>query len=127
MVCDWAPQHRNVRLYRDLDDAALATLFAQSWAFLCTSSYEGFGIPYIEALASGTAIVAARNPGAVEVLRDGRFGVICEDGELGARTCEVLEDATLRGALEHNGLERAREFSVQRIAANYLALYRELA
>ncbi|MER3405656.1 MAG: hypothetical protein C4289_11280, partial [Chloroflexota bacterium] len=40
------------------------------------SAYEGFGRPYIEAMACGTPVVATPNPGALEVLEGGRYGVI---------------------------------------------------
>ena len=38
--------------------------------------YEGFGVPYIEAMASGTPVVASPNLGAREILEDGRLGVL---------------------------------------------------
>jgi len=52
-----------VRLGR-LSDDALAERYRQAWVFCLPSSYEGLGIPYIEAMASGLPVVATSNPGA---------------------------------------------------------------
>jgi glycosyltransferase involved in cell wall biosynthesis len=87
------------------------------------SAYEGFGRPYAEALAAGTAVVATDNPGARDVLDDGRFGVIASDAGLGSALVRVLGDVDQRRALEARGLERARAFDWPVVAAQYEALY----
>ena len=46
-----------------LDDEELAREYRAAWVFCLPSSYEGFGIPYAEAMASGTPVVATPNPG----------------------------------------------------------------
>lgn len=125
MISDEAPRHPNVTLHRDVDDETLATLLGRAWLFFYPSSYEGFGIPYIEALASGTAIVTTNNPGAVDVLDGGRFGVICDDDAFGAQTLELLANSQRRTAFEHDGLAHARGFSIEAAAARYLQLYRD--
>ena len=66
-----------------LDDEALAEAYRRAWVFCLPSDYEGFGIPYAEALASGTPVVATPNVGARYVLDDGRAGVIVDLPELG--------------------------------------------
>ena len=71
--------HPSVTLHVHPDDATLAALLAEAWVFCYPSIYEGFGIPYIEAMAAGTAIVTSPNAGAGEVLKNGRYGIICDD------------------------------------------------
>ena len=127
MVSDHAEAHPNVVWSRYLDDQDLAKVLAQAWAFAYPSAYEGFGIPYIEAMASGTAIVTTRNAGAVEVLDEGAFGVICADGEFGEKVVEILCDDEARRRFAEKGLARAKTFSAESVAARYLEIYKQVA
>jgi glycosyltransferase involved in cell wall biosynthesis len=87
------------------------------------SEYEGFGRPYVEALAAGTAVAATPNPGARDVLGDGRYGVIAEDGSLADALVSLLNDADRRASLERDGLARAAEYDWSRVAAAYEDVY----
>lgn len=104
----------------------LADLYARAWVFCLPSTYEGFGVPYVEALASGTAVVASPNPGAREVLCEGKFGVLASDETLGEALCALLGDADRRDFLGAQGPVRARDFSWERVAARYEQVYVDL-
>jgi len=104
----------------------LADLYARAWVFCLPSTYEGFGVPYVEALAAGTAVVASPNPGAREVLCEGKFGVLASDETLGEALCDLLGDAGRRDALAAGGLARARDFSWEQVAARYEQVYADL-
>jgi glycosyltransferase involved in cell wall biosynthesis len=106
--------------------AKLTGLFRRAWVFCLPSTYEGFGVPYIEAMASGTAVVASPNPGACEVLCEGAFGVLAEDGRLGANINDLLGDAAKREAYAAKGLVRAEDFTWERVAGRYEQLYSAL-
>lgn len=83
--------HPNVRYHRFPSDEALAALFRSAWLFLYPSSYEGFGIPYLEALASGTPVVCLPNEGSVRLLTGCSAAFLREDPlELGKASIEVL-------------------------------------
>ncbi|MCU1459941.1 MAG: glycosyltransferase family 1 protein [Acidimicrobiales bacterium] len=123
MVCSDAPQAPRVEVLGRLDDAALADRYRRAWLFCLPSSYEGFGVPYIEAMASGTAVVATPNPGAREVLRDGRHGAIVRDDDLGVRLKGLLMSSTERDDLSRAGVERAREFAWDYVASEYESVY----
>lgn len=60
------------------------------------SSYEGFGVPYIEAMACGTPVVATVNDGANEVLSGGAFGKLCQDMDLGNVLLDMLKSSEAR-------------------------------
>ncbi len=105
----------------------LIDLFRRAWVFSLPSTYEGFGVPYIEAMASGTAVVASPNPGAVEVLDEGRYGVLAGDAGLGAAIAEMLVDDVRRAAYEATGLQRSCDYSWNRVAAAYEQVYARLA
>jgi len=126
MISDMAIPHPNVTLHEHPDDATLAALLAEAWVFCYPSVYEGFGIPYIEAMAAGTAIVTSPNAGAGEVLQNGRYGVIDDDDRFADKLIELLEREDLRQEFEARGLERAQEFSADAIAERYLQIYRNV-
>lgn len=123
-VCEERAEGPGVRWFGRAPLEQLAELYRRAWAFCLPSSYEGFGVPYIEAMASGTPVVATPNPGAREVTRDGRCGILVKPAELGATLCRVLGDADERNRWRTLGLARAREFSWSRICAAYEAVYR---
>jgi glycosyltransferase involved in cell wall biosynthesis len=103
--------------------AVLCDLYRRAWVFCLPSTYEGFGIPYIEAMASGTAVVATPNHGALEVLRDGVCGLVVPDTRLGSSLVRVLRDAPLRKHLEETGLQQVQQYSWDRVCVAYEALY----
>lgn len=104
----------------------LAALYRRAWVFCLPSTYEGFGVPYIEAMASGTPVVATPNAGAREVLGEGDFGVLAADAHLGKAIVSLLRHAEQRQELAHRGLARAQEFDWNRVARQYEELYEQL-
>lgn len=106
-----------------VDDERLAELYRSAWVMCLPSSYEGFGRPYVEAMAAKTAIVATPNPGAQEVLDGGRYGLIVEDDDLGPALCRLLTNHEERQALAARGFERSRAFAWDRVVDRYEAIY----
>lgn len=106
-------------------DAELADLYRAAWVCAAPSTYEGFGLPYLEAMASGTAVVATPNPGSVEVLGQGYAGLV-EDDDFGPALVKLLGDPDRRRALELAGIRRAADFSVDRMLDQYEALLTEV-
>jgi len=123
MVCSDAPAAPGVTVFGRIPEAQLTDLYRRSWVFCLPSTYEGFGIPYIEAMASGTAVVASPNVGAVEVTRNGKDGLVVEDDKLGAALLEVLTDENLRHKLEAAGLERVKDFDLNKVCEQYEKIY----
>jgi len=122
---DFPPAPGVVRLGR-LSDDALAERYRQAWVFCLPSSYEGLGIPYIEAMASGLPVVATSNPGARYVTRNGRDGLLVDDDALGSRLLQLLCDEPARQALAEAGHRRAQELSLAESVDRYEQLYRRL-
>jgi len=125
MVAESCEPSEGVRWFQTPSDEELRELYSQAWAFCLPSSYEGFGIPYLEAMAQGAPVVASPNPGARMLLDEGRWGIIADDAQLGRRLIELLLDPEQRSALAVAGLERAREYSWDRIARRHEDAYRE--
>lgn len=106
-----------------LDDAALRDRYRRAWVMCLPSLYEGFGRPYVEALAAGTAVVASPNPGAREILADGRFGAIADDDAYAETVIAMLTDEPRRRELARAGLERASQYDWAVVAAAYERVY----
>ena len=126
MVSSDAPAAPSVVQLGYLSDQDLADRYRRAWVFCLPSTYEGFGVPYIEAMASGTAVVASPNPGAIEVLAAGDYGVVVQDDRLGSALISILTDHDRRVALEASGLERSQHFDWDTIAAAYERNFEEL-
>lgn len=124
MIADQAPAHPAIRHLPSLDDDALALYLARCWVFACPSRYEGFGIPYVEAMAAGTMVIASPNTGARDQLGpDDAFGQIRHDAIFGPAIVTALSDATLRADYAARGRRQAANFTADAIAARYEALY----
>jgi glycosyltransferase involved in cell wall biosynthesis len=92
----------------------LACLYRMATVFLFPSLYEGFGLPLLEAMATGLPVVAVRSSSVPEVLGDA--GILVEAGDRETFVREVgalLDDPRKRQELSAKGLARAKEFSWQ--------------
>ena len=101
----------------------LIELYRKAWVFCLPSTYEGFGVPYLEAMACGTPVVATPNPGAREVTCEGRWGWLASDEELGSALLRVLTEPGLRQMMREAGLKRAQEFGWDAVCEQYERLY----
>jgi len=123
MVAERPVKAPGVVCFRNPDENALADLYRRAWVFCLPSTYEGFGIPYIEAMACGTPVVATPNAGARELLEDGKRGVLARPSELGSELLSLLNDPLKRHSMARQGLKRAEDFSQDRVVEAYEALF----
>jgi len=126
MVAQDAPASlpEGVEVLGRLSDEDLADEYRRAWAFCLPSSYEGFGIPYAEAMTAGVPVVATPNPGARYVTDDGRYGVLADLDGLGRVLGDLLSDPAERDRLGAASLDRAKEFDLRHVADEYERLYR---
>lgn len=124
MVSDRCEERTGVTWVPFPSDGELARLYKSAWLFCMPSTYEGFGMPYLEAMMHGLPVVATPNPGARLVLGR-RAGVITTDADLGRTLSALLNDGASRLRLAHAGRERARAFSWERVIAEHEAAYSE--
>jgi glycosyltransferase involved in cell wall biosynthesis len=116
-----------VRLLGHLADADLAVVLDRSTALVMPSRAEGFGLPVLEAMAAGTAVVSSDAPALVEVGGDATCVTPVGDAEaLATALARVVADDAYRSGLRAAGLRRAEDFSWLRTADRMWELYREL-
>ncbi len=120
MVCSDAPPGKNIQVLGRLSDDELADRYRRAWVFALPSSYEGFGVPYVEAMASGTAVIATENRGAREVLDDGALGIVCQPKSLGAELVGMLVDHDRRAHFEAQAQSARGTYDTVRIAQMYV-------
>ena len=95
--------------------------------FVYPSGYEGFGLPVLEALASGTPSVVSDRSSLPEVAGNAAVLVDPTDVQAIANGMErVLEDASLRSRLAHEGPRQASRFTWQRMAEETVSIYRSV-
>lgn len=116
-----------VRLLGYQRDDALAELLAGARLLLFPSLYEGFGLPVLEAMASGTPVVLSRRAALPEVAGGAGVYIDPEDVQGCASALRhLLEDEAYWQVCRSAGLARAQEFSWTRCAQITAATYREL-
>lgn len=106
-----------VRFLGYVDDETLAGLYANASLFVLPSQDEGFGLPALEAMASGTPVIVSDGGALPEVMGDaGMLFCLSDPNGLKSTLTACLSDAGLRTELRRKGLERAKQFSWQRTA-----------
>jgi glycosyltransferase involved in cell wall biosynthesis len=94
-----------------LSDKALRVLYQRCAAFVFPSSYEGFGLPILEAMHCGAPVIAGNNSSQIEVVADAGLLVnVADAGELAAKLVVVLGDTGRSRELRDRAVDQARRF-----------------
>lgn len=118
----------NIRYLSKVSEDDLISEYQKAWIYCMPSSYEGFGVPAIESMACGTAVVACNNQGIKEIIKPQYNGIISNDNDLADIMNRLISDNMLREKLVQGGRETvAREYDIKSIAARYEELYLILA
>jgi glycosyltransferase involved in cell wall biosynthesis len=118
---------RGARMLGHVTADELANLLSAARCLLFPSLYEGFGLPALEAMASGCPVVAYRNSSLPEVVGDAAILVPNRDAQaLGQCAAELIGDPGRRRDLIEKGLARARRFTWQETARRTIEGYRSL-
>ncbi|HSV87410.1 MAG TPA: glycosyltransferase family 1 protein [Bacteroidales bacterium] len=113
---------------KGLTSIELAALYKSATVFVYMSLFEGFGIPIVEALFSGTPVVTSKGGCFAEA---GGHAALYADpaniDEIKETILKALNNNEMRQNMRQNGLEYARQFTDENIGKKYMALYEEIA
>jgi alpha-1,3-rhamnosyl/mannosyltransferase len=126
-VLGGVPAAARVSFSGHLPDGVLRSLYEGAEVFVFPSRYEGFGLPPLEAMISGTPVVCSTAASLPEVV--GSAALTFAPGDVAtaaARIIEVLEDSALRARLVEAGTRQAAMFTWERTASETARVYREL-
>ena len=109
-----------------VSDEELCDLYNSSF-FLCyPSEYEGFGIPLIEAQASGCPVVCQRNSSIPEVVADCAVYVNTTDLKKSIESIKQLYNSSYYTSIQKKGLENVKRFSWEQCAKSVFEFYEEV-
>jgi glycosyltransferase involved in cell wall biosynthesis len=113
-----------VQILGYIEDALLVALFRHCLAYIFPSSYEGFGLPILEAMACGAPTLTSTLSALGEIAGDAALTIPCLDEDvLAGGIAQIVSDAALRGELRARGLEHVKAFTWERCARKTLACY----
>jgi glycosyltransferase involved in cell wall biosynthesis len=108
-----------------VSDDELAALYRGARCLVYPSLYEGFGIPVLEAMACGTPVVTSAGGATEEVA--GGAAVLVDPHDSAAIAAGIEEAAARRDELRERGLNRAAQFTWERVAAETRDVYEDAA
>ncbi len=117
-----------VLVVNNVAEEDLPALYSGALLFVFPSSYEGFGLPPLEAMACGTPVVCAYAGSLPEVVDEAALTVDPHSmHEIGEGILRVLRSRELRALLTSRGRQRAAQFSWSATAQATLAIYEQVA
>lgn len=109
------------------NDAQMASLYKYALCFVFPSHYEGFGIPILEAFANGCPVCLSNASCFPEVAGDAALFFNPGDAQSMQDTLkELLVSNTLRDELRRKGLQRSKEFTLEKMVERTCDVYRKV-
>lgn len=123
---DDLPPNADVTGY--VSEETLIEYYNRASALYLPTLYEGFGLPFVEAMACGTAVVTTHRGSPLEVCGDAAAYVDdpMDATEHATLLRRLIDDDDVRTAFEDRGRERAEAFSWEQTATDYLQVYDEI-
>jgi glycosyltransferase involved in cell wall biosynthesis len=119
--------HKYVRFLGYVPEVTLAAMYRLAGVFVFPSLYEGFGLPPLEAMASGTPVVTSNVSSLPEVTGDAAVLVDPYDpSAIADGIARVLSDGEFSASLRSRGLARARQFSWETSVRRVLEIYQDV-
>lgn len=105
--------------------AQVAQFLRTAEVFVFSSLTETQGLVVLEAMASGTPVVAVSASGVIDVLENGVQGFLCGENpaQFAQKTCEILKNDDLRRKMSQSCLARAREYTADSQAEKLVKIY----
>ena len=118
---------RYVKVLGYVTDATLQWLYKNSFAFVYPSLFEGFGLPVLEAMAMGAAVITSNSTSIPEVVGDAGYLIDPLDEEDIYKALLLFqENQALRNKYAQKSLKQAAKFSWDKTAQSVLSIYEEV-
>lgn len=114
---------KNIKFLGFVKDEKLANLYKNALCFVCPSFFEGFGIPFLEAMSLGCPVIGSNTGSVPEIVGD--CGILVnplDDKAIGMAMIEILRNKKLRKEYIKKGLKRASVFSQEKFARELIPL-----
>ncbi|MDP2736558.1 MAG: glycosyltransferase family 1 protein [bacterium] len=119
--------HENIIVTGWVPEADMPYIYNGADLFVFPSLYEGFGIPLLEAMASGVPIAASNTASIPEVVKNSALLFDPENkDDMAEKMAKILLDKQLADKLISRGLERAKDFCLAKCAKETLALFEKM-
>lgn len=108
-----------MKILKPTSDSDIATVYKSSDIFISTSWWEGFGLPPLEAMACGCAVICSNSGGVNEFIKPDENCIVFEpkaEHELISAIEKMVNDESLRKFLSANGVKTAEKFSWEKSA-----------
>lgn len=118
---------KRVLFLKNVSAEDLPAIYQMAEVFVYPSRYEGFGIPVLEALCSGTPVVAAKGSCLEEAGGPDSFYVDPDnEAKLAEKVNLILQNDPLKSKMKTNGLEYSQRFREENIAQNIMNVYQQV-
>lgn len=119
----------SVKILGFLDEAEKNEAFASADIFVFPTLYEGFGVVFLEAMASGLGIVTTNVAGNKEIIEHGKNGLLVKPKDnkgLAKAVISLLQNKNLRNRMRLNNIAKAKTYDWHDIAKKYVSAYQNV-
>ncbi len=122
-----AKENSRIVFLENIDNKQLVELYQKALIFVFPSTYEGFGLPPLEAMACGTPVISSNMASLPEVCGDSVVYIDPFDiDDIAQKIGSLLQDVSLQNRLRYMGLERVKNFSWEKSAKEHMQNFKEV-
>ncbi len=119
-------KYSNIDFHSGVSQDELNSLFKKSWIYLSLSSYEGFGLGIIEAMAMGCLVISTPNSGTDFLLQNQKNGIVCEIENVQREIEFYISNEKARIEYQNSGPIYSQNFRPDVISKKYLDIYEKI-